>query len=169
MGVNDFIKIGDRIKKIRQEKNIKQKEMAYFLDMPVSTYSSYENNHREPNKETIQKIAEILNVNIPFLIYGDDNIDIKTSAGGAYIQCFIDYCYTLGYSIETCLSSDSKTVDKYYIRKINNSNGEFYEMSVKQFNRLISVCDTFTKFALDNLLTSQTHATEEEQEEEENK
>ena len=57
--------IGDRIKKIRIDKKISQKSMAKMLDnMPVSTLANYENNHREPNLDTLNKIAKVLNVTI---------------------------------------------------------------------------------------------------------
>lgn len=71
MGVNDFIKVGSRIKEARLNHNpkISQKEMARLLDIPVPTYSGYENNHREPNKETIEKIADILGV-VPIDLMG---------------------------------------------------------------------------------------------------
>ena len=42
MGINEIIKVGNNIKKIRKEKNISQKDMAKKLNMPSSTYSNYE-------------------------------------------------------------------------------------------------------------------------------
>ena len=64
MGINEIIKVGNNIKKIRKERNISQKDMAKRLSMPSSTYSNYENNNREPNAQTLKKIASILNVDI---------------------------------------------------------------------------------------------------------
>ncbi|MCB2295818.1 helix-turn-helix domain-containing protein [Clostridium algoriphilum] len=61
--------IGKNIKQLRIEKGISQKEFARILNnMPVSTLANYENNHREPNIETLTKIATALGVSINDLI-----------------------------------------------------------------------------------------------------
>ena len=68
MGINEFIKIGSRIKELRISKGISQKDMAEKLEINRSTYSNYENDIREPNKEIIEKIANTLNVEINELL-----------------------------------------------------------------------------------------------------
>ena len=68
MGINEIIKVGNNIKKIRKEKNISQKDMAKKLNMPSSTYSNYENNNREPNALTLKKIADVLSVDVHDLL-----------------------------------------------------------------------------------------------------
>lgn len=54
--------LGDNIKQIRKAKHISQKDFAKILKIPVSTLANYENNHREPNIVTINKIAAALDV-----------------------------------------------------------------------------------------------------------
>ena len=56
--------LGDKIKQIRKTKNISQREFAKILAIPVSTLANYENNHRQPNIETLNKISEALGVSI---------------------------------------------------------------------------------------------------------
>lgn len=69
MGINKIIQIGFRIKDLRKKNTtLSQREMAKLLGIPVSTYSNYENNHREPPKDTIEKIAEILGVSVDRLL-----------------------------------------------------------------------------------------------------
>ena len=68
MGVNKIIKIGENIKKIRKNKGLAQKEVAKMLGIPLSTYSNYENDNREPSEETIEKIAYILDVTVSELL-----------------------------------------------------------------------------------------------------
>jgi len=68
MGLNDILKIGDRIKKIRKGKGITQKAMAELLQIPYSTYSNYENNNRTPDKPILNKIAAILDVDVRELL-----------------------------------------------------------------------------------------------------
>lgn len=74
MGLNEIIKIGTRIKRIRIDKKMSQKSVAEQLGIPYSTYSNYENNNREPNYDTLKRIADILNVTIPYLLYGETGI-----------------------------------------------------------------------------------------------
>ncbi len=67
MGINEFIKIGLRIKEARISKGISQKDMAAKLGINRSTYSNYENDIREPNLEVIEKIANTLNIPLSYL------------------------------------------------------------------------------------------------------
>ena len=71
MGVNSFIQIGNRIKHYRQNLGLSQSYMAQRLGIQRSTYSNYENNIREPKKETIEKIAQILDIDVTRLIHYD--------------------------------------------------------------------------------------------------
>ena len=51
--------------------------MALRANIPYSTYSNYENNNREPNREQLQKIATALNVPLYELMGFDDSIRVK--------------------------------------------------------------------------------------------
>jgi transcriptional regulator with XRE-family HTH domain len=88
MGINDFIKIGTKIKEVRKKKGIKQKEMAKKLDIPVSTYANYENNHREPSTEMLDAIADVLGVSVSELLGFDS------------FNSFINYLKSIGYTVE---------------------------------------------------------------------
>lgn len=68
MGINDYIKIGSKIKEARIEKGIKQNEMANLLNINVSTYSNYENDYREPEISLIYSICDILKISIDELL-----------------------------------------------------------------------------------------------------
>ncbi|MBE6062825.1 MAG: helix-turn-helix transcriptional regulator [Clostridium butyricum] len=68
MGVNDIIKVGSNIKRIRKNKKLSQKDMAKILNIPSSTYSNYENNNREPSAELLKKVAQILGVDLSDLL-----------------------------------------------------------------------------------------------------
>lgn len=69
MGLNELIKIGDRIKSYRKNLKLTQAEMADKLNLPRSTYAHYENNTREPKGEILKNIADILGVSEFDLIY----------------------------------------------------------------------------------------------------
>ncbi|WP_338597032.1 helix-turn-helix transcriptional regulator [Clostridium baratii] len=62
------MKIGDKIKNLRIQKNISQKDFAKQLNIPVSTLANYENNHREPKLETLSNIATALEISLSDLL-----------------------------------------------------------------------------------------------------
>lgn len=71
--------IGNRIKNLRQNKNITQQQLASTLFISDKTISSWEANRTEPSLEMITKLSEILDCSISYLIYGDiSKNDIET-------------------------------------------------------------------------------------------
>lgn len=71
MGINNFLQIGNRIKYYRTKLGYSQSYMAQKLGIQRSTYSNYENNLREPKSETIEKIANILDIKVEDLLKYD--------------------------------------------------------------------------------------------------
>lgn len=59
---------GNRLRSIRREHLVKQKELANFLNIGVSTLSQYENDKRHPNFELLVKIASFFNVSTDYLL-----------------------------------------------------------------------------------------------------
>lgn len=78
------INLGKRIKEFRKIRGLTQKQLAEKLGVTTITIQNYENNRREPNIETLNKIADVLNVTINDLI-GDDFI-IGASEKGITIK-----------------------------------------------------------------------------------
>lgn len=62
----------DRLKKIREEMGLTQKQAAELLELNPRTYSSYENNEREPPYEIILRIANTFNVSLDLLLGMDE-------------------------------------------------------------------------------------------------
>lgn len=65
--------LSDRLKKLRNEKNLLQKEIAKKLKITTSAYGFYEQGKRTPDTEILNKIAEFYNVSIDYLL-GRTNI-----------------------------------------------------------------------------------------------
>ena len=61
-------KFNENLKNARERKGISQKEMSENIGVAKSTYSLYESGNREPNVQTIKKIADILNVSADELL-----------------------------------------------------------------------------------------------------
>lgn len=72
-------KIGDRIKKIRQNIGLSQIGMANKMRINPKTWSRYENNSTFPPKEILEKLAEVYNFNLHWLIMGKGEMFIKDS------------------------------------------------------------------------------------------
>ena len=57
----------NRIKEIRQEKKLSQKDLAKKLNISQQAISLYEKGDREPKLETWQKLADFFDVSVPYL------------------------------------------------------------------------------------------------------
>jgi len=70
---------GKRFKTLRLEKNLTQAELAKILSIGESTISFYESDKREPDYETLQKIADFFNVSVDYLLGRTDkrNTDVS--------------------------------------------------------------------------------------------
>lgn len=60
--------LGNRLKNLRKEKKLLQKELAIELNLSQETISLYESNKREPDYATLQKIADFFNVTTDYLL-----------------------------------------------------------------------------------------------------
>ena len=59
---------GNRIKLLREEKNLKQEELAKLLSISPSAIGMYERDAREPNDELTLKLANFFGVTTDFLL-----------------------------------------------------------------------------------------------------
>lgn len=66
----------ERLKQLRLEKHLTQSDIAKMLDITVSAYGNYELDQREPNLETLIKLADYFQVSVDYLI-GHDNAIMK--------------------------------------------------------------------------------------------
>lgn len=68
-----FMKYGDRLKQLRNEKKLSQQELADKLGINRSTYARYETSATQPDYETLQKLADFFDVSIDYLLGRTDN------------------------------------------------------------------------------------------------
>lgn len=62
----------ENLKFAREKRGLSQKEVAENIGVAKSTYSLYESGNREPNVQTIKKIADVLNTSADELLGIDD-------------------------------------------------------------------------------------------------
>lgn len=60
--------LGDRIKYLREQNNLTQKDLAAKADLSVGQLSRYETNDRKPDPEVLRKIVDALDTNADYLL-----------------------------------------------------------------------------------------------------
>ena len=77
--------IGSRLKYLRKQDNITQQALATALGIAKSTVSMYESGKREPDFETLEKLADFFNVSmttffpsgeVPSYVNGDPELTV---------------------------------------------------------------------------------------------
>lgn len=80
--------LGDRLKALRKENGYTLEQVAQKLNTTKVTISRYENNLREPKRDTISQFAKLFNVSTDYLhghtddkftLTKEDKLDIKNS------------------------------------------------------------------------------------------
>lgn len=67
---------GDRLRKLREEKNITQKELGLIVGLSDRVIGYYESNDRFPKEENIlKKFADYFNCSLDYLLGRTDNPD----------------------------------------------------------------------------------------------
>ncbi|WP_445505745.1 helix-turn-helix domain-containing protein [Niallia sp. 03091] len=75
---------GERLKALRNEKKLKQEDLAIKLNISKSAIGMYERNEREPSFEITKKIANFFDVTIDYLINGKENTNTNTDNGNLF-------------------------------------------------------------------------------------
>ncbi len=59
---------GDRLRELREEKQLTQEELGKLLNVSRQAVSSYEKGENEPTIDALVKIANIFNVSLDYLL-----------------------------------------------------------------------------------------------------
>ncbi len=62
------MKIGEKIRNAREDKDLLQSDMARLIPMNQSNYSKIERDVQEPNLEQLRRICQILNLDPRYLL-----------------------------------------------------------------------------------------------------
>ncbi len=70
--------MGDKLRSLRTEKKLTQKQVADRIGLAISAVSSYESGYRYPSYETLIKLARIFHVSTDYLLGITDkrNVDV---------------------------------------------------------------------------------------------
>ena len=74
-----MVEFGQRLKELRKQKNLTQKQLASLIGVQNSIISFYEVGDRTPSPETLRKIASVFHVSTDYLlgIETQESIDIS--------------------------------------------------------------------------------------------
>jgi transcriptional regulator with XRE-family HTH domain len=64
----DIMAYGERISELRTKMKLTQEELAKRIGITRAALSHYEKNRREPDYETLQKLADFFDVNVDYLL-----------------------------------------------------------------------------------------------------
>ncbi|ARX66042.1 XRE family transcriptional regulator [Bacillus toyonensis] len=59
---------GNTLNSLRKEKKLRQEDMAKHLGIARTTYAMYEQGNREPDYDTLQKLANFFDVSVDYLL-----------------------------------------------------------------------------------------------------
>ena len=66
----------ERLKKLRKERKLTQKDIATFLNISQPAYQQFESGKKKMNLETMEKLADYFNVSTDYLLGKTDFPDI---------------------------------------------------------------------------------------------
>ena len=69
------MKLGEKIKSIRKQKNMSLRELAQITGLSKTTLSDLENDAKNPSLETLQKVSKALEISIADLISATESED----------------------------------------------------------------------------------------------
>ena len=76
--------LGDKIKELRNEKNMYQQDLANALMVSKSTVAMWETNKRVPDKSMLVKIAEYFDITVDYLLEDEHRISAIQKYGFCY-------------------------------------------------------------------------------------
>lgn len=119
-----------RLKQLRNEKKINQRELANFLKVAPSTISMYESGQREPNFEVLESLADFFNVDLNYLLGKSDKttkLMIEDSQPPQGLQIPVLGTVAAGIPI----SAVEDILDYEEIDSSWQSQGEFFALRIK--------------------------------------
>ena len=118
----------ERLKFLRKNNNLTMKELGRCLNVAESTISLYESGQREPDYQTLKKIANLFNVSIDYLLGRENTEPLELNRNVIKVPVF--GCIPAGIPvdmIEDTLIEDYEEIDA----KLARGGGRFFGLKVK--------------------------------------
>jgi len=83
--------IAQRLKQLRMQTGLSQKEFAEKVKIAYAQYNRYERGDNTPNAESLSKLADALNVSVDYILEGEEkNAAMANFEDKALLQLFND-------------------------------------------------------------------------------
>jgi transcriptional regulator with XRE-family HTH domain len=119
------MKIGDNLRKFREEAGLDRKQAAESIGVSVPTLGHWENNDNEPSFQHLEKISKIYNKNISDIFGESKDIPVSKETKNTLIDKVIDLLHEEGLLNRVSsfdeLDNDSQIMIKSAINKIIES------------------------------------------------
>ena len=69
--------MNNKLKELRKNSALTQKQIADVIGIDRSTYSYYENGKASPSLEVLVKISKVFNVTLDYIIYGEESKTVQ--------------------------------------------------------------------------------------------
>ena len=83
MSTQEYIEFGERLKKLREQLNLSQAELAKKFDMPQQTYQGYESGNRKVTLNLLNMFSSFFRVSVDYLAKGTETREPFTLAAHA--------------------------------------------------------------------------------------
>lgn len=117
----------ERLKSLRRDNNLTMKELGIKLNLAESTISLYESGRREPDYQTLKKLADFFNVSIDYLL-GRENVEpLEMNRNVIKVPVFGEIPAGIPIEmIEDTLIEDYEEIDASSVR-----GGQYFGLRVK--------------------------------------
>ena len=136
-----------RLKELREERKLNMRQVAKALEIPYTTYISYEKGDREPNSEMLICLADFFNCSIDFLIgRSDERVDEAVIGRANAIEPDILAFYGNIYEAQKVQTEfDTKPISRHTLI------ADFEIEMIKKYRSL----DRYGKTAVDELINTE--------------
>lgn len=127
--------IGEKIRLLRTQKNLTQKELGFYVGLSDVRIRQYENNIRTPKDSQLSIFADFFGVSLEFfrdhIINNDIDVmhtlfDLKRQYGGKLVKTLDTETNTYRYSLTFENTTINKRLESWY-NKENNINMEYQQ------------------------------------------
>lgn len=120
----------ERLKELRKERGLYQKDIANYLGVDRTTYVKYETGASEPDTVTLSKLADFFNVSLDYLVGRDDVEEINLTSAGLRIPVYGNTA--AGIPITAIEDFDSDDPDDWEeISETMVRNGQYIALRIK--------------------------------------
>jgi len=102
-----MVTLGEKLKKLRFEKNITQKQIAEYLKIATNSYQSFEYGKLRPSLDTLTKLAEYFEVSTDYLLGLVDEPHHKN------LRIKVDFRESFHSRVDALSDKSRKDLDEY--------------------------------------------------------